>query len=368
VKVPLIDVRAGYVELKAEIDEAIAGVLDRGLAILGPQVEAFEEEFARYIGASHCIGVGSGLDALRLALLAAEVGPGDEVVVPGNTFIATWLAVSQVGARPVPVEPDEDSQTLCPATLEAAITPRTKAVIPVHLFGVPANMGPILAMARQRGLFVLEDAAQAHGARYRGSRVGAIGDAAAWSFYPTKNLGAFGDAGAITTNDGALAGRLRLLRNYGSRAKYFHEMRGTNSRLDEIQAALLRVKLRHLDTWNARREHLAGLYLEGIVHPGVRLPTVPAWANSSWYVFVIRCPARDALQRHLLARGVDSLVHYPVPPARQVAYRDLGIAEDQLPVSDRLAGEVLSIPMGPHVGPDQAAWVMESVRSFPGQA
>lgn len=364
-KVPLLDVQGACAELRSEIDEAISGVLQRGVMILGPEVERFETEFAAYVGARHCIGVGSGLDALRLALQAADIGPGDDVLVPANTFIATWLAVSQVGARPVPVEPDSATYGMDPGRIEAALGPRTRAVVPVHLYGLPADMQPIRDMAERHGLFVLEDAAQAHGASYRGRRIGSIGDAAAWSFYPTKNLGALGDAGAITTNDSSLAGHLRRLRNYGSKEKYVHEIVGLNSRLDEVQAAVLRVKLRHLDEWNARRRQLAVHYLREMAESNVSLPKVPNWAEPVWYVFVVRCRQRDNLQQHLADRSIGTLVHYPITPARQEAYRGLGLV-GATPLSDQIASEILSLPMGPHVSAEQASWVIEGIRSFGG--
>ena len=257
--VPFLDLQAGYLELKEEIDAAVARVLQSGWYILGPEVSAFEEEFASYCGADHCIGVGNGLEALHLALLAMGIGPGHEVIVASNTFIATWLAVSMAGAVPVPVEPDPATHNLDPGRMEAAITERTKAILPTHLYGQPADLDPILDIARRHGLKVLEDAAQAHGARYKGKRVGGHGDAVAWSFYPGKNLGAFGDGGAVTTNDADLASRIRTLGNYGSREKYVNEVRGFNSRLDPLQAAVLSVKLRYLDEWNARRRAVASL-------------------------------------------------------------------------------------------------------------
>lgn len=352
--VPFLDLRAAYRELKAEIDAAVARVLDSGWYILGQEVEAFEAEYAAYCGAQHCVGVANGLDALHLALLAMEVGPGDEVIVPSNTYIATWLAVSQCGATPVPVEPDPATYNLDPQRIEAAITPRTKVILPVHLYGLPADLDPILAIAQRHGLRVLEDAAQAHGARYKGQRIGAHGDAVAWSFYPGKNLGALGDAGAVTTNDPQLADRIRVLRNYGSRVKYVNEVQGWNSRLDPLQAAILRVKLAHLDEWNARRAEIAALYLRELADCGVVLPQVPDWAQPVWHLFVVRHPRRDDFQQRLAQAGVQTLIHYPIPPHRQAAYAGLGIAPGTLPIAERLAAEVLSLPMGPHLSSAQA--------------
>ena len=294
-QIPFFDVSAATRELRTELDDAWRRVLTSGRYILGPEVEAFEAEFARYVGCRYCVGVGNGLDALRLALLALGVKPGDEVLVPGNTFVATWLAVSQVGAKPVPVEPDEASFNMSPHAAANAVTPRTVGILPVHLYGNPADMDGLMDVARRHGLLVLEDAAQAHGARYRGISVGGIGRAAAWSFYPTKNLGALGDGGAITTNDPNVAERARLLRNYGSRLKYEHEVKGYNSRLDELQAALLRVKLLHLDEWNERRRALASSYVEGLQGADVVLPTSEPWCDPVWHLFVIRSKRRDQL-------------------------------------------------------------------------
>lgn len=345
-KVPFLDLRAAYLELKPEIDAAIARVLDSGYYILGPEVEAFEEEWAQYCEAKHSIGVANGLDALHLALLAMDVGPGDEVIVPSNTYIATWLAVSQCGAIPVPVEPIEATYNIDPARIEEAITPRTKVILPVHLYGQPADLDPILAIARKHGLRVLEDAAQAHGARYKGRRIGAHGNAVAWSFYPGKNLGALGDGGAVTTNDPAIADRIRVLRNYGSRVKYVNEVKGFNSRLDPIQAAVLRVKLRVLDEWNKRRSGIAQRYLEGLAGSGLVLPHVPEWAEPVWHLFVVRHPERDALVKRLNEAGVGILIHYPIPPHLQDAYTETGLHTGSLPISERLASNVMSLPIG----------------------
>ena len=345
-QIPFLDVGAAYKELKPEIDAAIARVLDSGWYILGPEVHAFEAEYAAYCEAEHAIGVANGLDALHLALLAMGVGPGDEVIVPSNTYIATWLAVSQCGATPVPVEPVEATYNIDPARIEAAITPATRVILPVHLYGQPADLDPILAIARKHGLRVLEDAAQAHGARYKGRRIGAHGDAVAWSFYPGKNLGALGDGGAVTTNDPKLADRIRVLRNYGSRVKYVNEVKGFNSRLDPIQAAVLRVKLRVLDEWNARRRGIAQRYLEGLAGSGLVLPQVPEWAEPVWHLFVVRHPQRDALVQRLNESGVGTLIHYPVPPHLQAAYAEMGFGVGAFPVAERMAGEVVSLPMG----------------------
>lgn len=346
-KIPFLDVGAAYKELKPEIDAAIARVLDSGWYILGPEVDAFEEEYATYCEAKHAIGLANGLDALHLALLAMGVGQGDEVIVPSNTYIATWLAVSQCGATPVPVEPVEATYNIDPARIEVAITPRTKVILPVHLYGQPADLDPILAIARKHGLRVLEDAAQAHGARYKGRRIGAHGDAVAWSFYPGKNLGALGDGGAVTTNDPALADRIRVLRNYGSRVKYVNELKGFNSRLDPIQAAVLRVKLGVLDEWNARRTSIAQRYLSGLASKDLVVPQVPPWAEPAWHLFVVRHRDRDQLAKRLNATGIGTVIHYPIAPHQQAAYVSAGWTEDAFPIAERLAAEVLSLPIGP---------------------
>jgi dTDP-4-amino-4,6-dideoxygalactose transaminase len=361
VDIPFLDLRAAYLELKSEIDSALARTLNTGHYILGEEVEGFETEFAVYCQARHGIGVANGLDALHLALRAMDVGPGDEVIVPSNTFIATWLAVSQCGARPVPVEPGENTYNIDPALIEAAITPQTKVILPVHLYGQPADLAPILAIARKHGLLVLEDAAQAHGARYRGQRLGAHGDAVAWSFYPGKNLGAMGDAGAVTTNDAQLADRIRVLRNYGSRLKYVFEMQGTNSRLDPIQAAILRVKLAKLDEWNSRRGAIAQRYQQGLANCGLALPHVPTWAEPVWHLYVVLHSQRDALQQALTDNGVGSLIHYPIPPHLQQAYSAASWNQGDFPVAERMADQVLSLPMGPHLQADQIEAVIAAV-------
>lgn len=347
--IPFLDLKAPHIELRNEIDEAIKRVLDSGWYILGPEVDAFETEYAAYCESEHAIGVANGLDALHLALLAVGVGPGDEVIVPSNTYIATWLAVSQCGATPVPVEPDEATYNIDPARIEAAITPLTKVILPVHLYGQPADLDPILEIARRHGLKVLEDGAQAHGARYKGKRLGGHGDAVAWSFYPGKNLGALGDGGAVTTNDPDIADRIRMLRNYGSRVKYVNEVRGYNSRLDPIQAAVLRVKLQHLDAWNARRRTIAAHYLETLKHQKLTLPHVPDWAEPVWHLFVVRHAQRGALQQRLTEAGIGTLVHYPIPPHKQDAYAEQGFPPEAFPLASRIADEVLSLPIGPHL-------------------
>lgn len=362
-EIPFLDLRETYLELREELDAVTARVVSGGWYLLGPELEAFEREYAAYVGAKHCIGVGNGLEALHLSLRALRVGPKDEVIVPSNTYIATWLAVTHAGATPVPVEPDGSTYNLDSDRIEVAITGRTRAILPVHLYGQPADMDPIVALARRHGLAIVEDAAQAHGARYRGRRVGALGDATAWSFYPTKNLGALGDAGAVTTDDDGVAERVRLLRNYGSQAKYVSEVQGFNSRLDEIQAAVLRVKLRHLDEWNDRRRRVADRYLVGLGESGLALPWVPEWAEPVWHLFVVRSPERDAVRQCLRESGIDTIVHYPLPPHLQAAYQGMGWPEGCLPIAEALGREVISLPLNPHLNEEQIAAIVAATRA-----
>jgi dTDP-4-amino-4,6-dideoxygalactose transaminase len=362
-EVLFLDLRATYLEIKDELDAAYQRVMNSGWYILGEEVTAFETEFADYCGTKHCIGVANGLEALQLILRSYGIGADDEVVVPSNTYIATWLAVSNAGATVVPVEPDPGTFNLDPRRIEAAITRKTKAILPVHLYGQPADMDAINEIARRHGLKVVEDAAQAHGARYRDRQVGSLGDAAGWSFYPTKNLGAYGDAGAVTTDDDELADKVRLLRNYGSKSKYYNEERGINSRLDELQAALLRVRLKHLNEWNRRRARIAAKYLEELRDTEVMLPGVCEGADPVWHLFVVRSKRRDELQRYLKSQGVNTLVHYPVPPHLQSAYKDAALPADY-PISEAIHREVLSLPMGPHLSEQEAARVVEAVRSL----
>ncbi len=361
--VPFLELKPTYLELKVELDAAYHRIMDSGWYLLGKELEIFESEFANYCEAKHCLGVGNGLDAIQLILRGYDIGAGDEVIVPAHTFIATWMAVTFTGATPVPVESDKKTFNLDPLRIEAAITPRTKAIIPVHLYGQPADMEPILEIARKHGLKVIEDAAQAQGARYQGRRTGTLGDAAAFSFYPGKNLGAFSDAGAVTTNDSKLAKRLKQLRNYGSQIKYQHEEIGLNSRLDEMQAAFLRIKLRHLDEWNLRRQKIADLYLQTISpeKSEIILPHVPAWATPVWHLFVIRHPRRDDLQKQLAAAGISTLIHYPVPAHRSNAYA--AFAHSALPIAEELAASVLSLPISPHISIEQAKHVVAAINA-----
>ena len=353
-KVPFLDLQAPYIELKTELDAAYLRVMESGWYILGKEVDAFENEFAAYCETKYCIGVGNGLEALHLVLRAMEIGAGDEVIVPANTYIASWLAVSQVGAILVPVEPDEKTYNINPLLIEKAITKRTKAIMAVHLYGQPADMDAINEIAVRHNLKVIEDAAQAHGARYKNRRVGSLGDAAGFSFYPTKNLGAIGDAGAVTTNNPELADKIRLLRNYGSRVKYENEIQGYNSRLDELQAAFLRVKLAKLDEWNARRVKVAEQYLQALCdNSTVTLPFVPDWAESVWHLFVVRHPNRYNLEHYLRQSEISTLIHYPIPPHLSDAYSGENWCLGDFPVSERLSKEILSVPIGAHMNNKQ---------------
>jgi dTDP-4-amino-4,6-dideoxygalactose transaminase len=366
-KVAFLDLKAINHEIAADLEVACRRVLASGWYILGQQVEAFEAEFAAHCGTKYCVGVGNGLEALHLALRAMDIGSGDEVIVPANTYIATWLAISYAGARPVPVEPDEGTYNIDPSRIESAVTSRTKAILPVHLFGQPADMDAINELAERHGLRVIGDAAQAHGARYKGHPVGSLGHAAAFSFYPTKNLGALGDGGAVVTHDAALADKVRVLRNYGSRIKYQNEVKGFNSRLDELQAALLRVKLAKLDKWNAQRRQIAEAYSRGLREVrDLVLPHVPDGVEPVWHLYVVRHPRRDALQRHLQRAGVGTLIHYPVPPHLSPAYAELAGSAGDFPITERLASEVLSLPMGPHLNHEQVEAVIQTVQEFAG--
>jgi len=345
--VPFLDLQGVMAQQRQGLLEAFERVLDSGWYVLGRECEQFEAEWGNYCGAAHAVGVANGLDALILALQAVGVQAGDEVIVPANTYIATWLAVSHLGATPVPVEPDAGTFNIDPARIEAAITPRTRALLPVHLYGQTADLAPILTIAARHGLRVVEDGAQAHGARYRGQRIGAHSDTVAWSFYPGKNLGALGDGGAVTTNDPAVAERIRTLRNYGSRVKYHNEVIGRNSRLDELQAALLRVRLPALDAQNMHRASIAASYRLALQGGPLQLQVVPKDMDPVWHLFVVRHPQRDALARGLAEQGVGTVIHYPVAPHLQPAYAGLGLARGSLPISEALHQQVLSLPISP---------------------
>jgi dTDP-4-amino-4,6-dideoxygalactose transaminase len=361
--IPFLDLKSINLRQKEDFHAALATVLDSGWLILGKHTEAFESEFSAYCGVKCCVGVANGLDALHLVLKAWEIGPGDEVIVPSNTYIATWLAVSQVGAKPVPVEPDLRTYNIDPNLIEAAITPRTRAIIPVHLYGQTANMEVIMEVANRYGLKVLEDGAQAHGASLNKRRAGALGHAAAFSFYPGKNLGALGDGGAVTTNDVLLADKIRVLRNYGSHIKYQNDVRGYNSRLDELQSAFLRKKLPLLDADNNHRAKIAARYSEGLSGlNGLTVPSIDIGCEHVWHLYVVRHTKRDEIKRHLEKSGVGTLIHYPVPPHLQAAYRDLGMHEGQFPISEQIHREVLSLPIGPTMSLDEADVVIAAVR------
>jgi dTDP-4-amino-4,6-dideoxygalactose transaminase len=326
-------------------------------------VAAFEQEFASYCGTRHCVGVGNGLEALELTLRGWDIGAGDEVIVPSSTYIATWLAVTATGARPVPVEPDVRTANLDPDRVAASITPRTRAVIPVHLYGQPADVDPVMELAARHGLKVLEDVAQAQGARYKGRRTGSLADAGAFSFFPTKNIGALGDAGAVTTDDERLAERLRALRNYGSKVKYVNIEAGVNSRLDELQAAILRVKLPVLDNWNDRRRAVADRYREGLAGAaGIELPYVPQWADPVWHLFTVRCRDRVRTTAALDAAGISSLIHYPIPPHLQQAYASFGLKRGDLPLAEEIADTILSLPISPHMPNDHVEAVVAALQ------
>ncbi|MEU9673639.1 DegT/DnrJ/EryC1/StrS family aminotransferase [Streptomyces parvus] len=363
--IPFLNLKAPHAEIREELDAAYHRVIDSGWFLLGSELEAFESEFAAYCGAEHCVAVGSGCDALELALRGLGIGPGDEVIVPSATYIATWLSVSAAGATPVPVEVDPATHLLAPDRVAAAITPATRAVMPVHLYGQAADLDALRRIAEAHGLAVVDDAAQAHGTRYRGRRVGTGTTATAFSFYPGKNLGALGDGGAVLTADAELADRLRLLRNYGSRRKYHHEILATNSRLDELQAAVLRVKLGHLDRWNRRRAEIARRYREGLAGlEGLRLPETPPDTEPAWHLFVVGCDDRDRLQKNLTAAGVGTLVHYPVPVHLSQAYADADRwPAGSHPIAESIAEQVLSLPMGPHLSDRDVSDVIAAVRA-----
>ncbi|WP_340148665.1 DegT/DnrJ/EryC1/StrS family aminotransferase [uncultured Sneathiella sp.] len=362
--IPFLDMKSPYLELKDEIDEAVARVCASGWFILGEEVEKFEENYAAYCEANYCAGVGNGLDALHLALRAMSVGPGDEVIVASNTYIATWLAVTQCGAKPIIVEPDEQTYNLDPNKIEAAITPNTKVILPTHLYGQPADMDPIIAIARKHGLYVLEDAAQSHGARYREKKVGAHGDAVAWSFYPGKNLGAFGDGGAVTTDNAELFNKVKILRNYGSGQKYVNEVKGYNSRLDPIHAAVLDVKLKYLDEWNDRRSKVAAYYSKHLQNSDWRLPFAPNWAKPVWHQYIVRTSQREATMSALQEQGVATFIHYPIPPHLQDAYSELNYGVGDFPIAEAMAKEVMSIPIGPHITEEEVKYVCECANSL----
>lgn len=364
ISIPFIDIGCQYQELKADLDAAYEKVIKTGWYILGQEVAAFEKEFSDYCQTDHCIGVGNGLDALHLILRAMDIGSGDEVIVPANTYIATWLAVSQAGAIPIPVEPNEGTHNIDTTLIEKSITEKTKAIIAVHLYGQPADMDNINKIAKKYNLKVIEDAAQAHGALYRERKVGSLGDAAGFSFYPTKNLGAIGDGGAVTTNDSQLAEKIRLLRNYGSRVKYVNDIQGYNTRLDELQAAFLRVKLKKLDEWNSRRQLVAKHYIAGLHDCSYILPTLDSLSNPVWHLFVLRSLDRDSLANELKNIGISTLVHYPVPPHLSEAYKKLEYKLGNFPITEKLSNEIISIPISPHITELQIQMVVKALKEL----
>ena len=361
--ISFLNLKAPHEELRQKMVDALERVLNSSRYIHGTEVEQFESEFSSYCQSKYCVGVGNGLDALHLILRGYDIGEGDEVIVPTNTYIATWLAVSHSGAKPIPVEPDWKTYNINPTLIESFVTEKTKAIIAVHLYGQPADMDEINVIAKKYNLKVIEDAAQAHGAKYKGRRVGSLGDAAGFSFYPGKNLGAIGDGGAVTTNNASLADRIRMLSNYGSKTKYHNEVKGYNSRLDELQAAFLRAKLPVLDDWNSRREAIATIYLSQLQKEDLILPYVPDWAEPVWHLFVVRCHQRDTLQKQLSDAGIGTMIHYPIPPHLQPAYSELGYGPYAFPISEAIHREIISLPMGPHLGIDSALEVIAALHS-----
>ncbi|MBI1794187.1 MAG: DegT/DnrJ/EryC1/StrS family aminotransferase [Chloroflexi bacterium] len=363
-EIPMIDLRGQYTSIRSELDEAVARILAGGSFILGEEVAAFEREFADYCGASYAVGVGSGTDALRLALSACGIGAGDEVIAPSHTAVAVVVAIEMTGAHPVLVDIDIARYTLDPQQINQVLTPRTRAIIPVHLYGCAADLDPILRLAHRKNLYVIEDCAQAHGALYHGRQVGSWGDIAAFSFYPTKNLGAFGDGGAVVTNNPVLSERVQLLRQYGWKERYISSIKGMNSRLDELQAGILRVKLRHLDEWNARRKALASHYFNLLANTELVLPAQPHADGHVFHQFAVRHPRRDALREYLKQQGIHTLIHYPVPIHLQPAYANLGYAADSFPNAELTAREILSIPLYPELSEENINLVSQAIIDF----
>ncbi len=363
--IPFLDLLGPNSECRAELDEAYRRFMDSGWYVLGDEVRSFESEYASYCEARYCVGVGHGLDAIRLALNVFDVGPGDEVIVPTNTYIATWIAVTQAGATPVPVEPEINSFNMNPEKISNAINKKTKVILPVNLYGHPCDYDPILAIAKNKKLNVIIDNAQAQGARYNGRRVGGIADIECHSFYPSKNLGAYGEAGAVTTNDPDIADRVKVLRNYGSRIRYCNEEIGYNSRLDELQAAFLRVKLRHLDEWNARRAVVARTYSNGLAKIAkVTIPRTSPESEHVWHQFVIRIHERDELQKYLTANDIQTLIHYPTPPHKSEAYSNLGFSSAQFPLAEELASSILSLPISPFTNLSDCELIVDRIKEF----
>lgn len=363
-QIPFLDLKAGYLEIQTEIETAMLRAGRSGWYVGGSEVDSFEADFAQFTESSHCVGVGNGFDALCLALRALEIGEGDEVIVPSHTFIATWLAVSAVGATIIPVEPLAGSFNIDEHQIESSITTRTKAIMPVHLYGTPVDMDAVCSIAKKHGLYVIEDAAQAHGATVRGKKIGSHGDIVAWSFYPGKNLGALGDGGAITTNDAALADRVRMIANYGSSKKYFNDECGVNSRLDPIQAAVLGVKLKYLGEWNQRRQRIAALYDSALKDSPIQINAIPVYATSVRHLYVITLSERNQLQKHFSESGIQTLIHYPVPPHLQDAYSHLGFNQGDFKLAEQYANQVLSLPIGPQFSIENAHQVIDSIKAY----
>ena len=363
--IPYLDLRTSNLAYQEQFLDATQQVLQSGQFIGGTFVEKFESEFAQYTQSSYCVGTGNGLDALLLALMALGIAPGDEVIAPSHTYIATWLPITRLGATIVPAEPDMGSFHVAAHNIKPLITPKTKAIIAVHLYGMPCNMDAICALAQQHGIPVLEDAAQAHGAQLRGRPIGSHGDIVAWSFYPGKNLGALGDAGAITTNNPQLAQKIRALGNYGSSQKYHNDYLGINSRLDPLQAAFLSIKLPQLDGHNKQRQRIAEQYFSALADlAAISLPDRPNHAQSVWHCFVIRCEQRDALQRHLAQHGIETLIHYPIAPHQQAAYRAHAISQHALPIAEYYANSVISLPIYPTLSTTDVITIAQTVRDF----
>jgi dTDP-4-amino-4,6-dideoxygalactose transaminase len=365
VKVPILALRPTYTELSQELDQAYRRVMDSGHYLLGPELVYFEKEYAQFSGTKYCIGVSNGLEALQLCLMAKKIGKGDEVIVPAHGYIATWLAVTHVGATPIPCECSESTYNLDPLKVQRLISANTKAILPIDLYGQTANYPELRKAIEGKNIFILEDAAQSHGAKCGDISAGNLGDAAGISFYPSKNLGAFSDAGAITTNDSLLADAVRMLRNYGSKERYKNEVIGINSRLSELQSAFLRVKLTRLNEWNLRRKILAAIFFDHLNNVGdIILPHVPSWADPVWHLFVIRTKKRDALRNYLLEKGVGTQIHYPIPPHLSDAYTSLGYKKGDFPLAELLADEVLSLPIGPHTLASEIEFVCASIQNF----
>ena len=366
--IPFLDLKATYLECKEAIDDAVNRVLDSGYYIFGDEVASFEENYAKYSDAKYCVGVGNGLDAITLSLKSLGIGKGDEVIVPSNTYIATWLSVTECNATIIPVEPDIHTYNIDPKLIENAISSKTKAILVVHLYGQPVDLNPIMDIAKENNLFLIEDAAQAHGAIYEGKRIGSHGDLVTWSFYPGKNLGAFGDGGAVTTNCSDLAKAIRTYANYGSKKKYYNQLKGVNSRLDPIQAAILNVKLKKLDEWNQRRSNIAQNYNNKIDPSFYKKPFILPNAKSAWHLYELRTNKRDELIKHMLENGINTMIHYPIPPHMQKAYSDLEFHKNQFPIANKLASELLSIPIGPHLRENDQKKIISALNNFAAKA